>query len=381
MIGERFGVYDFGLGEEQEARARRLHGESIVIDTLFQGPCGERSFTEEMIEDVRREYEEDRDTEKALWGAWEAPVRLALRGEFPGFEECWRASGVTAGNRQIIGDEDALKWYGITQAQFDGFPWLIKALKAEDFRRAKREGKHAGFVSTQHPEEIGLDDLGHHHDLGLRMLQLTYNSANLIGGGCTDRADGGVTDHGVRFIGRMNDLGILVDASHCGPRTTLDACEISSAPVVVSHASASAVHPHARAKSDRELEAVAATGGYVGVYCVGTFLTDEPGPTIEHFLDHVDHIASFLGPEHVGIGSDWPMQLPPWGYERMAEMLPEMGFREEHNVDVLSNLVGFDDYRDFPNIARGLTARGYADGEIRGILGGNFLRVFERVCG
>ena len=81
------------------------------------------------------------------------------------------------------------------------------------------------------------------------MMQLTYNSANLIGGGCTDRADGGVTDHGVRFIGRMNDLGILVDTSHSGRRTTLDACEISSAPVVVSHASASAAASRTTATS------------------------------------------------------------------------------------------------------------------------------------
>ncbi len=383
--GEVFGAYDFGLSEEQEARARRLHAESIIIDTLFQGPCGARSFTPEIVEGLQREYEGHRDPRRGLMSAVKLPVRLAVRGQFPDFESCWRASGITAGNRQTGGMslEEAFEGFALNQAQFDRLPWLIKATSAADFRRAKAEGKHAGFVSTQNTVDIGLhlDRLDQYYDLGMRMIQLTYNSVNFVGGGCTDRVDCGVTDYGVKFIRRMNELGIIVDTGHCGRRTTLDACALSDVPVVASHTSAAGVHPHDRAKSDEELRAIAATGGYIGVYCVGMFLTAEPDATIEHFLDHVDYIARLVGPRHVGVGSDWPMQAPEWGVERLAEWSKEIGFREEHGVTRPRNLIGFDDYRDFPNITRGLVARGYSDEEIGGILGGNFLRAFEQVCG
>jgi membrane dipeptidase len=392
LKSETFGAYDFGLNEEQEARARRLHDESIIIDTLFQGPCGRRSFTEEMVEQLRREYERHHDAERAQLSAWRMPVEMALEGRFPDLEACWNESGVTAGTRQIIGKssdpavdpfEEAVKWFAFDQAQFDRLPWMVKALKAQDIRRAKTEGKHAGFLSTQDTIDIGLnlDRLNVYHDFGMTMIQLTYNLVNFVGGGCTDRADCGVTDYGVKFIGRMNDLGMIVDVGHCGRKTTLDACEVSDAPVVASHTSAAGVYPHDRAKSDEELEAIAATGGYVGVYCLPAFLSDDPDASVETFLDHVDHVARLIGPEHVGIGSDWPLQAPHFVLDLLEEWLLKTGFRSEHGLKATGNLTGFDDYRDFPNITRGLVSRGYTDREIEGILGANFLRVFEKICG
>lgn len=382
---EQFGTYDFGLSDEQEERARRLHQESIIIDTLFQGPCGYRSFTDEMLNQLKEEYKKHQNPEKGLWRAVEMPVRRAIAGDFPEFEACWRGSGITAGNRQVGGNfpGDDTAWFALNQAQFDNLPWLRKATRAEHIRQAKRDGDHAGFVSTQNTLQFGqdLDLINQSWELGLRMIQLTYNSVNFVGGGCTDRVDCGVTDFGVKFIARMNELGIIVDTGHCGRQTTLDACKLSKTPVVASHTSAAGVHLHDRAKSDEELKAIAATGGYIGVYAVGMFLTDDPNATIDHMLDHIDYIANLVGAEHVGIGSDWPMQAPQWGLDRLAEHAMEIGFREEHGVTRPKNLVGFDDYRDFPNITRGLVKRGYSDDEIRGILGENFLRVFEQVCG
>ncbi len=380
-----FADFDFGLTDEQEERATRLHAESIIIDTLFQGPCGYRSFTDEMVEQLKSEFEEHRQVDKGLWSAVQMPIRGAIKGEFPDFYTCWHDSGLTAGNRQTGGDApgDDLATYALNQAQFDNLPWLIKATRAEDFRRAKQDDIHAGFVSTQNTLQFGndLSKLDESWDFGMRMIQLTYNSVNFVAGGCTDRVDCGVTDFGKKFIARMNELGIIVDTGHCGKQTTLDACELSTAPVVASHTSAEAVHKHDRAKSDEELQAIVATGGYIGVYAVGMFLTNEQPATIEHMLDHIDHIAQLVGPEYVGIGSDWPMQAPEWGLEMLAKYAMEIGFREEHGVTTPKNLIGFDDYRDFPNITRGLVARGYSDDDIRGILGGNFLRVFEEVCG
>lgn len=383
--GEQFGNYDFGLTAEQEERAARLHRESIIIDTLFQGPCGYRSFTEEMEAELRADFEKHHNPAKSLWDAVQMPIRGAISGEFPDFEHCWRDSGITAGNRQVGGSnlEEAFSSFSLNQAQFDNLDWLSKATTAADIRRAKAENNHVGIVTTQNTVDVGLelDRLNQYHDMGMRMIQLTYNSVNFVAGGCTDRVDCGVTDFGVKFINRMNDLGIIVDTGHCGRQTTLDACELSEAPVVASHTSAAGVRLHDRAKSDEELTAIAESGGYVGVYLVGMFLTDDPNATIEHALDHIDYIAKLIGPEFIGIGSDWPMQAPEWGLQKLAEHALDIGFRPEHGVIAPKNLIGFDDYRDFPNIARGLVSRGYTDDQIRGILGENFLRVFERVCG
>ncbi len=382
---ERFGIYDFGLSAEQEDRAARLHRESIVIDTLFQGPCGYRSFTDEMEAQLRADFEKHNNAAKGLWDAVRMPVRGAINGEFPDFEQCWRDSGITAGNRQVGGSnlEEAFSSFSLNQAQFDNLDWLSKATTAGDIRRAKAEGNHVGIVTTQNTVDVGLDldRLNQYYDMGMRMIQLTYNSVNFVAGGCTDRVDCGVTDFGVKFIKRMNDLGIIVDTGHCGRQTTLDACELSEAPVVASHTSAAGVRLHDRAKSDEELTAIAESGGYVGVYLVGMFLTDDPNATIDHALDHIDYIAKLIGPEFIGIGSDWPMQAPEWGVQKLAEHALDIGFRPEHGVTMPKNLIGFDDYRDFPNIARGLVSRGYTDDQIRGILGENFLRVFEKVCG
>ena len=385
MTAETFGNWDFGLTAEQEERAARLHRESIIIDTLYQGPCGYRSFTPEMQAQLEAEYEKHRDAAKGLWAALRMPVQLAVKGEFPEFEACWKASGITAGNRQTGGMDlaEVFELLSLNQAQFDRLPWLIKATTAEDIRRAKREGLCAGFVSTQNTVDVGLnlDRLNQYYDMGMRMVQLTYNSVNFVAGGCTDRVDCGVTDFGVKFIKRLNELGILVDTGHCGRQTTLDACALSTAPVVASHTSAAGVHQHDRAKSDEELKAIAASGGYIGVFLVSMFLTGKPVSTIEDFLDHVDYIANLVGPQFIGVGSDWPMQCTQWGLDKLAEHAADIGFRKEHGVGAPVNVAGFDDYRDFPNITRGLVQRGYSDEQITGILGENFLRVFEQVCG
>ncbi|MBX3068934.1 MAG: membrane dipeptidase [Thermomicrobiales bacterium] len=384
-MSERFGDWDFGLSAEQEARAARLHAESIIIDTLFQGPCGHRSFDDGMIRHLQDEYAKHGNAQRSVMSCLKMPVRMAVDCDFPEFERCWKDSGITAGNRQIDGDHigESFEHFALAQAQFDRLPWLLKATTAGDFRRAKAEGKCAGFVSTQNTIDIGtdLDRLDQYYDMGMRMIQLTYNSVNFVAGGCTDRVDCGVTDFGVKFIKRMNDLGMIVDISHCGRQTTLDACALSTAPVVASHTSADGLYRHDRAKSDEELKAIAASGGYIGVYLVSMFLSGKQVSTIEDFLDHVDYIANLIGPEFVGIGSDWPMQAPEWGVQRLAEWVLDIGFRPEHGVGALVNVRGFDDYRDFPNITRGLVSRGYSDDQISGILGENFLRVFEHVCG
>jgi membrane dipeptidase len=176
---------------------------------------------------------------------------------------------------------------------------------------------------------------------------------------------------------------VIVDTSHSGRRTTLDAFAISRAPVVATHTAAAALYECHRAKSDEELRALAATGGVIGIVCVPFFLAGRSADlTIELVLDHIDYVAELVGVEHVGIGTDWPIALPYDLQRRMfVPFLGEIGFREEHGVDVAATVDGFRDYRDLVNITRGLVSRGYSDGEIRAVLGENFLRVFEAVVG
>lgn len=376
-IEGEFGVFQFGLSDEAEARARALHADSIVIDMLFQGPCGYRSF------DKLPPFKRTGDPVADLFAVEYMPERMAVDGEFSEFRDCWVRSGITGGNRQAGFSAPYAAGFSLAQAQFDRLPWLTKAIEAADFRRAKTEGKVAGFITTQNTEGLdpGLQQLQIAYDLGMRMIGLTYNNQNMVGGGCTDRRDGGVSNFGAKLIARMDELGIIVDTSHSGRQTTLDACVLSERPVVASHTSAAGVFEVDRAKSDEEIQAIAETGGVIGVYAVPFFLAPSQVVTIEAMLDHVDYISGLVGWQHVGIGTDWPLQADRQSLEDLfLPMLPDIGFGPEHKIG-LQNVVGFDDYRDFPNIARGLVSRGYDDDQVRGILGENFLRVFQRVCG
>jgi membrane dipeptidase len=217
---------------------------------------------------------------------------------------------------------------------------------------------------------------------GLRSFMLTYNRMDNIGVGCTERIDAGLSMFGVEVVEHCNDIGMMIDVSACGHLTTMDACRHSKQPVLASHTAARSVFGHARTKSNEALRAIAGTGGVVGVVAVPFFLSGDPRPTVEHWLDHIDYIASLVGWAHVAIGTDWPIQAPDEVLERA--LLPEagsIGFRDADHLDMTQRLVGFDDCRDLPNMTRGLVKRGYDDEAIRGILGENALRVFAEVCG
>ncbi len=386
-----FGHYDFGLSAQEEARAARLHSESIVIDLLLQGPCTYLSFTPDMEKEINEHYEATDDPDLTMLKGVNLAERLATRDGFPQFKKCWDESGLTAGCRQVeMGSWELMaSTFSTHIAMFDHLPWMIKALRADDIRRAKAEGKHAAWLSTQvyrGVEENFVDLIEEAYDMGLRLIQLTYNTRNLIACGCGERKDVGVSDYGVRVIKRMNEWDIIVDTSHCGPQTTLEACEHSTAPVVATHTSAQGVYHHVRAKNDEEIRAIAATGGVIGIVTLPFFLAPTPlGEEkigLKAWLDHVDYIADLVGWQHVAIGTDWPMSLPKSTLSKIfMKALLKAGFRREDLDNNWDNLIGFDDYRDFPNLTRGLVKRGYTDEQIKGILGENFLGVFEGVCG
>jgi len=387
--GSTFGTFDYGLNDAAEARAQRLHAESLLVDILYEGPCGYRCFTEEMIKQLQAEWEDNPDGWTAFTSAALMPYDHALTGISTEMEDHWRSTGITGGNREIPLDfietnlSDTLRWVGKTIAHFDRLPWTIKALEVSDFRRAKEDGKFAGWMNTQLTAGMyRLEHLNFAYDIGIRMIMLTYNKQNFLGAGCWEENNAGLSSLGTQFVQRMNELGIIVDTSHCGHQTTLDACRISSRPVVASHVGANGVYQHMRNKDDDEFRAIADTGGVIGLVTLPAFLGAGGGLTIEATLDHIDYVASLVGWEHVAIGTDHPLQEPKWTSETTSWKYHKgLGFKREDLPDFTLNLVGFDDYRDWPNLTRGLVKRGYNDDQIKGILGENFLRVFKDNCG
>lgn len=215
----------------------------------------------------------------------------------------------------------------------------------------------------------------------MRVVQLTYNPQNLVGSGCSETNNGGLSNFGVAFVKKMNELGMIIDTGHCGKQTTLDACKISNAPIITSHTAIQSVYYHARAKDDETLKAVAGTGGVIGIVVVPEFIGSGNNVTMDHVLNHLDYLVKLVGIEHVGIGTDWPMCMPDYAQEMMSLALRSIGFREQDDVPSVNYINGFENYTDFINITRGLVSRGYSDNNIRLILGENWLRVFEKVCG
>jgi len=382
-------LYDFGLTAEQEAHAKELHFGSIVIDMLFQGPIGTYSFPDGFEEELEKlSLEKEPESRKGrLDFTGEYIRRQFVDGRFSAlYRDCWYESGITAGNRQLSVNtrEDALSSALKIQEEFDKKPWLIKAVKAEDIEHAHKNKLKAGLVTCQETLGFGkdLELLEALYNFGLRVVQLTYNNHDLVGAGCMEQNNAGLSNFGVKFVEKLNELGIIVDTGHCGKQTTLDACRYSSKPVIASHTGAEKVFFHSRAKSDEEIIAIAETGGVVGIFAMPWFIAPDPeNTTIEHFFDHMDYVVKLVGVDHVGIGTDWPMpQTKGMAIEFKKLVAEKMGFKSGDGPST-EYIKGLKDYRSFPNITRGLIARGYRDSEIIKIIGGNWLRVFMEVCG
>jgi membrane dipeptidase len=278
--------------------------------------------------------------------------------------------------------EDALTY----MATYNGFiarmsSDFMRIDTVNDLQNIKSTGKVGLILGLQNADEFRtLDDVKLFYGLGMRCAQLTYNTQNLIGSGSTDRIDGGISDFGVEIIQRMNELGMLVDVSHCGDRTTLDAIDISAKPIAITHSNCRALNNHPRLKTDEAIRKLAAKGGVMGITGVRMFVRDSEPTTIEHIVDHIDHIVKLVGIEHVGIGTDSDLE----GYDDLPEEMQKelreaykssYGFREKIDIE------GFDHPRKVFNLTEALIRRGYSDPSIEAILGGNFKRLLSEVWG
>lgn len=375
------------LTAQQAGRAAALHRDALIIDTLSGEPT---VFTPAML--ARLEALVARQTSTAeIYAEMERMAADALvRGELPEYWEWWDASGVdvistTVGpfGRIPFSYETALHGLALATRKFDGLDRLVKVTRAAQIERVKATGRCGLILNFQNTTHFGLDldVLDQFYDMGVRIIQLTYNSRNYVGDGCTERSDGGLSHYGLQVIRRMNERGILVDLSHCGLRTTLEGIRASKRPVAVTHSFSRELSPHDRGKTDEIMRALAERHGYFGVLIVPFFITPDPQARLEHFVAHVDRAVANLGIDRVGIGTDWGAVFPKSLEALMDAEMVKFGFRPEHRTSWGARVEGFQSWRDWPNITRALVGRGYSDAEITNLLGANFLRIFRDVVG
>lgn len=252
---------------------------------------------------------------------------------------------------------------------------LLHVTRVEDIYRVKEEGKiGVGFhFQNSRPVEHDLRLLDVFFKLGVRVIQITYNEKNLVGDGCTEITDCGLSKFGKEMIQRMNAIGMVVDLSHVGYRTSMEAIEISSDPVIFSHSNVDSVCPSKRNLKDDQIVALAKNRGVIGINAFPAFVK-EVDPTLDDLIDHIDHIVNLVGPDHIGIGFDFAQEsieeYKAFGYDPQVYPMPPWTYPRD-----------IDDVSKTPNLTEGLLARDYSESDIKKILGDNFIRVYREVWG
>ncbi|MDZ3833338.1 MAG: membrane dipeptidase [Sphingopyxis sp.] len=322
-----------------------------------------------------------------------APLKITLDGNYVAHRltdaeaEEFRRSGITGfHNAYGIGGPGAkgqalefmAGWQGFAGRNSHVFT-LVDTV--EDLDRAKEDRKCAVIMGIQNAEQFEkVEDVALFRRLGLRCAQLTYNTQNLIGSGSTERVDGGVSDYGAAIIAEMEKQKMLIDVSHCGDRTTLDAIAIAKGPISITHSNARTLVDHPRVKTDAAIQALAAKGGVMGITGVRMFVRASDPTNVGHMADHIDYVAKLVGIDHVGIGSDADLH----GYDDMNPdeyaMLKgyykgSYAFRDKIDID------GFDHPLKTFDLTEELIRRGYSNENIRAVLGGNFRRLLAQVWG
>lgn len=332
----------------------RLHERLTVIDGLI--------------------FYSDGDARDLLAGGY-AAANVTVKDPMAGFEE---------------GFDAMARWLALA-ARPDG-PWRLVE-RAADIPAARAAGKVGLVMGWQETRLLGnrIERVAAFHRLGLRACQLTYNEASAAGDGCLEPRNGGLTRFGHEVVEAFNDVGIAIDLSHVGERTSLDAARHSRKPVLLTHANAKAVHDRVRNKSDGVLRAVAATGGLCGASIHG-FMNwgGDPAqpPSLEGFVAHVRHMVNLVGIEHVSFGTDFAAVGDP----RAADFFLEMSAtRYASGTGDYVAAFGNSLERRFPGVlnnprfmvrkTEALLAAGFAEDAVERIMGGNLLRVLGEIWG
>ena len=370
-------------------RGLKLHAESLVFDTYgFAPQCAVdgAALAKLVAEDASLIELKDARERMMMTRCVEDAAELAE------FKQAWRATGVTC-IFQNAGEEGQaplrlikrLANFTYLTDHLKGF--LNKAATPADIEAAKKAGQHClyftgnGVPLTQQwisvPDELRY--LTVFKNLGMRMLHLTYNRRNMIGDGCAEPGNAGLSDFGVSAIKEMNRIGVIPDCAHSGWRTSLESAKASTKPVVASHSCAADLFRHIRGKPDAVLKAIADTGGLTGIACIPSFLGN-PG-NIDAFLNHIGHVAKVAGINHVGIGTDVTYRSRNQAAESAKVPRTQRGRTAWRYFWPAGSLRPQPQARlsiawtNWPLFTVGLVQRGYKDDDIRKIIGGNMMRV------
>jgi membrane dipeptidase len=302
-----------------------------------------------------------------------------------------RQSGITAVNFTISDPtfEGTVGNIALVETLVEQHPEAFLIVRQHsDIARAKREDKIGimpGFQYTAFLEEKP-DRIEMFRQLGVRIMQLTYNNRSIFGDGCLEPGNAGLSKAGIAAVKKMNDVGVALDLSHSGYRTTSDGIAQSSKPVLISHSGCAAIYAHPRNKPDEILKALADRGGYFGVYLMPYVVASPTVPTREHVLDHVVHAINVCGADHVGIGSDGSIQKTVLTPEQKTAFDQDIARRKKLGIGA----PGEDRYPYVPDlngpdhmevIAIELAKRGQPAPVIEKVLGANFQRVIGEIWG
>lgn len=255
---------------------------------------------------------------------------------------------------------------------------LSLVLSVADIRAAKEKGQLGVVLQFQGTEPLAYEPtlVEGYWRLGVRVVQLAYNRRGPVCDGCEEPVDGGLSRLGRRVIEELNRVGIAVDVSHTGVRSSLDAIEFSTAPVIASHSNAYNVHANSRNLSDEVIRGIAATGGVIGVNGFPSFVASTTEPTLDQYIDHMAYIGELVGVEHVAVGLDF------WsGSESDYRELVASGTwsAENYPPPPWPYPTGLGDASGLPILTERLLERGFSVADVSGILGENWLRVWTQI--
>jgi membrane dipeptidase len=266
---------------------------------------------------------------------------------------------------------------------------FVKVLRGGDLAAAKASGR-TGVIYTFQDTCMLDGDLGRlalFHDLGLRGCQPTYNRRNLIGDGCLESADGGLSHLGIDFVAELNRLGILLDLSHAGRRTIRDGIAASKAPMAISHTACRALADFPRNTDDEALGALADKGGVAGIYFM-PFLRTSGQARAEDVIRHLEHAVDVCGEDHVGLGTDGTVSHIELDEAYRASVRHEVAERRRLGIsapgetdDIVKLVPEYNEPRRFERLAADLSRRGWSAGRIEKVLGANFARLYREVWG
>jgi len=288
----------------------------------------------------------------------------------------WHRAGVTCISLTVAAGRsddfvDTLDWTQRLRRQIPAHPMTRLVGSVADIRACHRDNKLGLYFNFQDAGPMGrnLDRVQFFYDLGVRQVGLAYNLRNFVGDGGAEEANGGLSRFGRALVKEMNRVGIIVDGSHAGHRTTMEAIELSTKPFIFSHSNPFTVRPHYRSVKDDQMKAAAATGGTVGINGVG-YWTGDIDATTESIFRCVDYAVSLIGEDHVHLGFDyvWDLDLLIGWVHGASLMWPPF----EGEEMVKHNYAGPEQIVD---LVEHMVRHGYGDGVIRKILGENYLRV------